>query len=87
MTDDYEKIGLEEIVEGEMGVKDAHKSERFLKMKRVADQYYKLILEGKGNDNTNEINKIKNDLEILLIPYYDDPAYVSYLESFKHLLK
>jgi len=87
MTDDYEKIGLEEIVEGEMGVKDAHKSERFLKMKRVADQYYKLILEGKGNDNTNEINKIKNDLEILLIPFYDDPAYVSYLESFKHLLK
>lgn len=87
MTDDYEKIGLEEIVEGEMGVKDAQKSERFLKMKSVADKYYKLILEGKEKDNPNEINKIKNELEVLLIPFYDDPAYVTYLESFKHLLK
>jgi drug/metabolite transporter (DMT)-like permease len=47
MTDDYEKIGLEEIVEGEMGVKDAQKSERFLEMKRIADKYYTLIIAGK----------------------------------------
>lgn len=87
MTDDYEKIGLEEIVEGEMGVKDAQKSERFLKMKSVADKYYKLILEGKEKTNPKEINKIKNELELLLIPFYDDPAYVTYLESFKDLLK
>ena len=87
MTDDYEKIGLEEIVEGGMGVKDAQKSERFLKMKSVADKYYKLILEGKEKENPNEINRIKSELEVLLIPFYDDPAYVTYLESFKHLLK
>ena len=86
MTDDYEKIGLEEIVEGEMGVKDAQKSKRFLKMKNVADKYYNLILEGKDNNDLNEINRIKNELETLLIPFYDDPAYVTYLESFKHLL-
>lgn len=47
MNDDYLNIGLEEIVEGEMGVKEANRSERFIEMKKVADEYYKLIVEGK----------------------------------------
>ncbi|WP_459211524.1 AAA family ATPase [Aquimarina rhabdastrellae] len=87
MSDDYEMIGLEEIVEGEMGVKEAQKSKRFTDMKIVADKYYKLINEGKHNSDPKEVEKIKKELENLLIPFYNDPAYVTYLESFKHLLK
>jgi len=86
MADDYDKVGLEEIVEGEMGVKDSQKSKRFLEMKEVADKYYSLILQGKENQNPEELKQITNQLEKLLIPFYDDPAYVTYLESFKHLL-
>jgi len=87
MDDDYLKIGLEEIVEGEMGVKEAHKSKRFGDMKKVADQYYKLITQGKDTTNGQELKEVKEKLEVLLLPFYDDPAYVTYLESFKHLLQ
>ncbi len=87
MNDDYENIGLDEIVEGEMGVVGGKKSARFIKMQEVADKYYKLILEGKANQNEQELNEIKSKLETLLIPFYDDPAYVTYLESFKHILR
>ncbi len=87
MDDDYENIGLEEIVEGEMGVKDTQKSARFINMKAVADQYYRLIQQGQDTQNQNEISAEKEKLDNLLIPFYNDPAYVTYLESFKHLLK
>jgi predicted ATP-binding protein involved in virulence len=86
MSDDYTKIGLEEIVEGEMGVEGAQRSEKFLEMKRVADQYYKLILQGKNTDNSEELTRIQRQLEELMIPFYDDPAYVTYLQSFQHIL-
>ncbi len=86
MDDDYLKIGLEDIVEGEMGIKESNRSERFLKMKKVADEYYKLIIEGKEKDNPNEVNTIKEKLDKLMLPFYDDPAYVTYLESFQHIL-
>lgn len=86
MNDDYLKIGLEDIVEGEMGVKESNRSERFLEMKKVADEYYKLIIKGKEVNNPNEVNTIKEKLEKLMLPFYDDPAYVTYLESFQHIL-
>ncbi len=86
MDEDYRKIGLEDIVEGEMGVKESNRSERFLEMKKVADEYYKLIIEGKEEKNPNEVNAIKEKLEKLMLPFYDDPAYVTYLESFQHIL-
>ena len=86
MNDDYLKIGLEDIVEGEMGVKESNRSERFLEMKKVADEYYKLIIKGKEVNNPNEVNAIKEKLEKLMLPFYDDPAYVTYLESFQHIL-
>jgi predicted ATP-binding protein involved in virulence len=87
MSEDYHKIGLEEIVEGEMGVLEARKSERFLEMKKVAAQYYDLLLKGKESQDSPELARIKDQLEQLMIPFYDDPAFVTYLESFKHLLQ
>jgi predicted ATP-binding protein involved in virulence len=86
MEVDYLKIGLEEIVEGEMGVKESNRSGRFIEMKKVADEYYKLIVGAKDSVNSNEIQEAKAKLEKLLIPFYDDPAYVTYLESFQHIL-
>ena len=86
MHEDYRKVGLEDIVEGEMGVKESNRSEHFLKMKKIADEYYKLIIEGKEEKNPDEVNAIKEKLEKLMLPFYDDPAYVTYLESFQHIL-
>ena len=38
-------------------------------MKKVADEYYKLIVEAKDSANSNEIKEIKTKLEKLLIPF------------------
>lgn len=86
MDDDYIKIGLEEIVEGEMGVKTANRSKRFIEMKKVADEYYTLISKGINASNEAEIRQIKERLSDLMLPFRSDPAYVSYLESFQHLI-
>ncbi len=87
MDDDYNMIGLEEIVEGEMGIKEANRSERFIDMKKVADEYYKLVIQGKDTTKQEEMKIIKSKLEKLMVPFYNDPAYVTYLESFKHILE
>lgn len=86
MDDDYVKIGIEDIAEGEMGVKQPYRSERFIEMQSVADKYYKLIEDGKSVSNSEELIKLKVKLDELMIPFYNDPAYVSYLKSFQHLL-
>ena len=86
MDDDYRNISIEEIAEGEMGVEQAHRSIRFQEMKAVADQYFQLIREGKEVIDKEEVQRIKEKLEQLMIPFYDDPAYVAYLESHKFQL-
>jgi predicted ATP-binding protein involved in virulence len=85
LDDDYRKLSIEEIAEGEMNVNDTNKSLRFHEMRKVADEYFNLIIENKGRDS-KKIVSVKERLDQLLLPYYDDPAYVSYLSSFKHIL-
>ena len=86
IQDDYWRKGIEEIAQDEMGVDNATRSAHFIKMKETADRYYQLIKDNKGDKDQATINEVKTSLEALLLPYYDDPAYVSYLESFKHQL-
>lgn len=85
LDDDYQKLSIEEIAEGEMNVKDINKSLRFHQMRNVADEYFNLIIQNKG-EPSEKIVTVKEKLDQLLMPYYDDPAYVSYLSSFKQLL-
>jgi len=86
MGDDYIKEGIEDISEREMGVEQANRSKRFLEMQKVADEYFQLIIKGKETTDKQKIEYIKNKLDKLMTPFYDDPAYVSYLESFKYQL-
>lgn len=86
VTDDYRNMGIEDIAEAEMHVKQAHRSERFIEMKKVADEYYRLVQQGEQTASRERLRDIKARLEQLMIPFYDNPAYVSYLEMFKYPL-
>lgn len=83
LTGDYFRQSIEDIAEAEMRVKNPQRSEKFLKMKEVADKYYSLIIKGQDSNDQNEVISIKKDLDRLLLPFYDDPGYVSFLQSFK----
>jgi predicted ATP-binding protein involved in virulence len=85
-ADDYNKRGVEDIVEGEMKVLNVHRSERFVKMKQKAAEYYDLISRSQNFKNDKDLELLMQELDQLLLPFYDEPAYVTYLESFKHLL-
>lgn len=87
IDDDYLKIGIEDIAEGEMGVQHANRSRKFIEMQKVADEYYRLIESGTRISDADELNRLEIRLNKLMIPFYNDPAYVSYLKSFQHLLK
>jgi predicted ATP-binding protein involved in virulence len=86
IVDDYRKMGIEDIAEAEMRVLQANRSERFIEMKKVADEYFWLLQEGEQTTDKPKIEEIKAKLEQLMIPFYDDPAYVSYLQMFKYPL-
>lgn len=87
MDDDYYKRSIEDIAELEMHVKNPQRSERFLKMKEAAKQYYEIVTAtNKQKRSEEEISEAKERLDDLMKPYYDDPAYVAFLESFKHRL-
>lgn len=45
-------------------------------MQKAADEYYELIVENKENKDPDKIKEVKDRLDELMKPYYDDPAYV-----------
>ncbi|MCP4149105.1 MAG: AAA family ATPase, partial [bacterium] len=73
-------ISIEDIAEKEMNVPMPQKSERYKKMMDVATQYYKLLDEGKRIEDDKHLKKIKSQLDELLIPFSDKPAYQAFLQ-------
>ncbi|MFB2719129.1 AAA family ATPase [Shewanella xiamenensis] len=68
---------LEDIVEDIQGVKLPQKSKRYQDMMSAAEEYY-IALNGK--DNQEDIEKLKNKLDELMIPFGDDPAFSAQLK-------
>ncbi|MGI8580748.1 MAG: AAA family ATPase [Chitinophagaceae bacterium] len=83
LAGDYYKRSIEDIAEAEMHVNNPQRSNKFLKMEEVAKKYYDLISSGKNSTDPEQVKKIKEQLDQLLLPFYDDPAYVAFLQSFK----
>jgi len=75
----YYQQSLEEIVLETMGVNSLN-SERYTKMLEVAKNYYAIIENGKNITNKSEAVEIKQRLDKMLEPYYDNPAYVAVLQ-------
>jgi hypothetical protein len=71
---------IEDIAEDIMDVQIPQKSKRYLDMMKTAEQYYDLLEKGKSAENDKELNRIKNKLDELSIPFSDDPALQAFLK-------
>lgn len=76
---DYYKYSIEEISEV-MGVKDVERSRKFIEMTKTAEEYFNLIKKGKSAKTHKEVADIKKQLDKLIIPFSDDPAYSALLK-------
>lgn len=77
---DFFRKSIEEIAETDMGVPNVERSQRFKDMMNVAEQYYKLLDEGKNSDDDVQVQRIKKELDQLLMRYSEDPAYTAFLK-------
>ncbi len=76
---DFTDKSIEEIAEYVQGVPDVERSQHYQNMKETAKEYYRLIQESKGAD-PEKIQETKAKLDELMIPYYRNPAYATFLE-------
>jgi predicted ATP-binding protein involved in virulence len=86
-TDSFpQKQSLEEVAEHIMGVTNAQRSTRYQEMLEVSEQYFKLLDQGQHVNDNREIEALKQKLDELIAPFYEDAAFVSFLK-FKKLAK
>ena len=71
---------IEDIAEDIMDVQIPQRSKRYLDMMKTAEQYYDLLKKGKSAENEEELNRIKNKLDELSIPFSDNPALQAFLK-------
>jgi predicted ATP-binding protein involved in virulence len=79
---EYEGRSIEDIIEDIMGIDLPQYSRRKLAMFRAAEEYYR-VLEDAENiepDHQKEIDKLKQKLDELSMPFSDDPAYHAFLK-------
>lgn len=71
--------GIEDVAANEMGVEDVPRSEAFLEMQKVAEEYYALIQKGKTSRTDKETASLRNKLNELEERFSNDPAFVASL--------
>ncbi|MCX7046449.1 MAG: AAA family ATPase [Candidatus Sumerlaeota bacterium] len=76
---DYENRGLEEVTVKAMGVTDPNITPRYAEMLDVAKQYYRMLEEAQGA-NQERLRALKAQLDSMIAPYADNPAYQAFLE-------
>ena len=81
LTTDYYRKSIEEIAEGEMGVKNVERSEKFNEMMKVAEEYYNLLEKGESSETNRSVIALKNRLDLLEQLYNEDPAFVALLKA------
>ncbi|MDB5391487.1 MAG: inlA 2 [Planctomycetaceae bacterium] len=75
---DFRKLSAEEVLEDVMGNENTKRGIHFNDMQRVAARYYKLLEERSEDDD--EVMKLKEELDRLIAPYSDEPAFHAFLE-------
>jgi predicted ATP-binding protein involved in virulence len=76
---DYQAASIEDITEEAMGVEGVQRSQRFLEMERAAEAYYRLLETKPVNEEAAE--RLKAQLDELMLPFGDNPAYVAFVRS------
>ena len=71
---------IEEVSAGEMGVDNIPRSVEFLEMQAVAEEYYKLIEEGRTSNTNENVRKLRIRLNELEEVFGEDPAFVAALK-------
>jgi hypothetical protein len=71
---------IESVAANEMGVDDIPRSIEFLRMQSVAEEYFRLIREGKTSDNDEITNRLRHQLNELEEKFGEDPAFVAALK-------
>lgn len=74
------KKSIEEIAEDEMGVDDMPRSAEFLEMQKTAEEYYKLIAEGKTSKNNEKTRELRKKLNELEEKFGEDAAFIAALK-------
>jgi predicted ATP-binding protein involved in virulence len=74
-----ETKSIEDIAENKQGVRIPQQSERFLAMKAAAEKYYEKLRQAK-NAEDGELKQLRQELDELMMPYSDDPAYQAFLK-------
>jgi predicted ATP-binding protein involved in virulence len=71
---------LEEVAAGEMGVEDIPRSAEFLAMQEAAEEYFRLIGQGKTSDSDEKTQQLRTRLNELEEKFAEDPAFVAALK-------
>jgi predicted ATP-binding protein involved in virulence len=68
------KKSLEEVAANEMGVEDIPRSQEFMEMQKVAEEYYKLVSEGRSSQNDQRVRQLRERLNKLEEKFSEDAA-------------
>lgn len=78
-AEEYLNKSIEEISEYVMGIEEVQRSRKYLEKKKLAEEYFELLLKGEKPDN-EEIRKIKSRLDYLESLYSEDIAFHAFLK-------
>ncbi len=81
---DYEYSGRspEDILEEGMGIEMPQRSHRWKEMYHAAEEYYELLDKTESADETERL-VLREKLDVLMIPYDNNPAYAAYTSFLK----
>ncbi len=81
---DYEYSGRspEDILEEGMGIEMPQRSHRWKEMYHAAEEYYELLDKAESADETERL-VLREKLDVLMIPYDNNPAYAAYTSFLK----
>lgn len=81
------KRSIEEIAGTEMGVENVPRSERFKRMVDVAEQYFRLIAQGRESKSDKEVAELRSKLDAFEEEFGEDPTFVAMLRMERKALK
>lgn len=70
---------IEDIAEHQQGVEIPQQSQRFLDMEQAAEAYYQILKQLPAADEPQK-QALRQQLDALLLPYSDDPAFQAFLK-------
>ncbi len=81
-AEQYHHKSIEDIAEEVQGVEIPQRSQRYLDMMAVAEEYYTLLRSSTAEQQgTDQLHELRRRLDELLMPFSDDPAFQALLKQ------